>query len=116
MTTAFETRRAFAAPEVTESSEQSVGEAEGEHTRPRVFRTAPSLLGGWKWGSVSPWDHGSKPSGVSTAHRPPPTAVFQHVPTGIRMHDVHAGNFIRQKNGILIPIDVFFEGIPATPG
>ena len=29
------------------------------------------------------------------------------------MHDVHAGNFIRQKNGILIPIDVFFEGLPA---
>jgi hypothetical protein len=38
--------------------------------------------------------------------------VFEHVPTGIRMHDVHAGNFIRQKNGILIPIDVFFEGLP----
>jgi hypothetical protein len=48
--------------------------------------------------------------------KPPPTAVFQHVPTGIRMHDVHAGNFIRQKNGILIPIDVFFEGLPAPPG
>jgi hypothetical protein len=53
---------------------------------------------------------------IRSFHRPPPTAVFQHVPTGIRMHDVHAGNFIRQKNGILIPIDVFFEGIPATPG
>jgi hypothetical protein len=32
------------------------------------------------------------------------------------MHDVHAGNFIRKKNGILIPIDVFFEGLPAPPG
>ncbi len=32
------------------------------------------------------------------------------------MHDVHAGNFIRQKNGILIPIDVFFEGLPAGSG
>jgi hypothetical protein len=40
--------------------------------------------------------------------------VFEHAPTGIRMHDVHAGNFIRQKNGILIPIDVFFEGIPPS--
>jgi hypothetical protein len=40
--------------------------------------------------------------------------VFQHVPTGIRMHDVHAGNFIRQKNGNLAPIDVFFEGIPPS--
>lgn len=39
--------------------------------------------------------------------------VFEHTPTGIRMHDVHAGNFIRQKNGVLIPIDVFFEGLPA---
>jgi hypothetical protein len=37
--------------------------------------------------------------------------VFEHVPTGIRMHDVHAGNFIRQKNGILIPIDVFFQNL-----
>jgi hypothetical protein len=51
-----------------------------------------------------------------TDHRSPITAVFQHVPTGIRMHDVHDGNFIRQKNGILIPIDVFFEGLPAPPG
>jgi hypothetical protein len=31
------------------------------------------------------------------------------------MHDVHAGNFIRQKNGSLIPIDVFFEGLPDPP-
>jgi hypothetical protein len=37
--------------------------------------------------------------------------VFVHIPTGIRMHDVHAGNFIRQNNGSLIPIDVFFEGL-----
>jgi hypothetical protein len=41
--------------------------------------------------------------------------VFEHVPSGIRMHDVHAGNFIRQKNGVLIPIDVFFEGLPTPP-
>ncbi len=41
--------------------------------------------------------------------------VFEHAPSGIRMHDVHAGNFIRQKDGILIPIDVFFEGLPALP-
>jgi hypothetical protein len=41
--------------------------------------------------------------------------VFEHAATGIRMHDVHAGNFIRQRNGLLIPIDVFFEGIPPTP-
>jgi hypothetical protein len=51
---------------------------------------------------------------------PPPTAHRSlhnhHVPTGIRMHDVHAGNFIRQKNGILIPNDVFFEGLPTPPG
>ena len=40
--------------------------------------------------------------------------VFEHVPTGIRMHDVHAGNFIRQKNGNLIPIDVFFEGLSSA--
>ncbi len=37
--------------------------------------------------------------------------VFEHAATGIRMHDCHAGNFIRQKNGSLIPIDVFFEGL-----
>ncbi len=37
--------------------------------------------------------------------------VFEHIPTGIRMHDVHAGNFILQKNGTLIPIDVFFQGL-----
>lgn len=37
--------------------------------------------------------------------------VFVHIPTGIRMHDVHAGNFIRQNDGSLIPIDVFFEGL-----
>jgi hypothetical protein len=41
--------------------------------------------------------------------------VFEHVATGIRMHDVHAGNFIRRKTGDLIPIDVFFECIP-PPG
>lgn len=38
--------------------------------------------------------------------------VFEHSSSGIRMHDVHAGNFIRRRNGDLIPIDVFFEGIP----
>lgn len=37
--------------------------------------------------------------------------VFEHVPTGVRMHDVHAGNFIRQKNGMFVPIDVYFEGV-----
>lgn len=37
--------------------------------------------------------------------------VFEHTPSGVRMHDVHAGNFIRQKSGVLIPIDVFFEGL-----
>ncbi len=41
--------------------------------------------------------------------------VFEHAPSAIRMHDVHAGNFIRQKNGALIPIDVFFEGLPTAP-
>lgn len=40
--------------------------------------------------------------------------VFEHVATGTRMHGVHAGNFIRQKNGMLIPIDIFFEGLPAA--
>jgi hypothetical protein len=55
-------------------------------------------------------------SSPPTAHRSTITAVFQHIPTGIRIHDIHAGNFIRQKNGILIPIDVFFEGLPASPG
>ena len=40
---------------------------------------------------------------------------FEHTPSGVRMHDVHAGNFIRQKSGNLIPIDVFFEGLPAPP-
>ena len=39
--------------------------------------------------------------------------VFEHAASGIRMHDVHAGNFIRQKNGELVPIDVFFEGLPS---
>ena len=28
------------------------------------------------------------------------------------MHDVRSGNFIRQKNGNLIPIDAFFVGLP----
>jgi hypothetical protein len=41
--------------------------------------------------------------------------VFEHIPTGIRMHDVHAGNFIRQNNGSLLPIDVFFEGLSSEP-
>ena len=31
------------------------------------------------------------------------------------MHDVYAGNFIRQKNGSLIPIDVYFEDLPTCP-
>jgi len=53
--------------------------------------------------------HGWQPAGSLHNH-----LVFQHDPTGIRMHDVHAGNFIRQKNGNLIPIDVFFEGIPTS--
>lgn len=39
--------------------------------------------------------------------------VFEHAASGIRMHDVHAGNFIRQKNEELVPIDVFFEGLPS---
>lgn len=29
------------------------------------------------------------------------------------MHDAHAGNFIRRKDGDLIPIDIFFEGLPS---
>jgi hypothetical protein len=37
--------------------------------------------------------------------------VFEHALSGVRIHDVHAGNFIRQKNGSLIPIDIFFEGL-----
>ena len=37
--------------------------------------------------------------------------VFEHSATGIRMHDVHSGNFIRQRNGALVPIDVYFEGL-----
>ncbi|NQX00122.1 hypothetical protein HQ447_05635 [bacterium] len=40
--------------------------------------------------------------------------VFEHTLSGVRMHDVHAGNFIRQKSGALIPIDVFFEGLYPT--
>lgn len=54
---------------------------------------------------------GWRPAGSLQNH-----LVFQHSPSGIRMHHVHAGNFIRQKNGYLIPIDVFFEGLPASPG
>lgn len=49
---------------------------------------------------------GWHPAGTKHNH-----LVFEHASTGIRMHDVHAGNFIRQKNGALIPIDVFFEGL-----
>jgi hypothetical protein len=33
--------------------------------------------------------------------------LFEHAASVIRMHDVHAGNYIRQKNGSHIPIDVF---------
>ena len=40
----------------TESCGQSVGNCEGENTRPRVFRAAPTLPGGWKQGSVLRWD------------------------------------------------------------
>jgi len=45
---------------------------------------------------------------VKTEH---PHLVFEHGPTGIRMHDVHPANFIQTKDGHLVPIDVFFEGI-----
>jgi len=44
-----------------------------------------------------------------------PIAENQHISSGIRMHGIHAGNFIRQKNGSLIPIDIYFEGLPACP-
>ncbi len=54
---------------------------------------------------------------IGSFHRPLQNhLVFQHIPTGISMQHDHAGNFIRQKNGILIPSDVFFEGLPAPPG
>lgn len=52
---------------------------------------------------------GWHPSGAQHNH-----LVFEHAATGVRMHDGHAGNFIRQKNGVLIPIDVFFEGLRPT--
>lgn len=43
------TRRCAVVPSgVTESCGQSVGKADGEHTRPRVFRAAPSLPCGWR--------------------------------------------------------------------
>lgn len=41
--------------------------------------------------------------------------VFQCVPSGIRMHDVHSGNFIRKKNGSPKPIDVFIECVALSP-
>ena len=44
-----------------------------------------------------------------------PPASFL-IPSHLPFAYVHAGNLIRQKNGILIPIDVFFEGLPAPPG
>ena len=48
----------------TESGEHCVREADGEHTRRRVFRAAPPLPGGRSLGSVLCWDLGSKyPSG-----------------------------------------------------
>ena len=50
---------------------------------------------------------GWRPAGSQHNH-----LVFEHAASGIRIHDVHAGNFIRRKNGDLIPIDVFFENIP----
>jgi hypothetical protein len=31
--------------------------------------------------------------------------------SGVRIHDAHAGNFIKTKDGHIIPIDVFFEGL-----
>jgi len=37
---------------------EEVNVADGEHTRPRVFRAAPSLPGGWIQGSVSRRDLG----------------------------------------------------------
>jgi len=33
----------------------------------------------------------------------------------LRVHVDPYFNFIRQKSGVLIPIDVFFEGLPARP-
>jgi len=53
--------------------------------------------------------HGWRPAGSQHNH-----LVFEHAVSGIRIHDVHAGNFIRRKNGDLIPIDVFFESIPQS--
>ena len=51
-------------------------------------------------------EQGWHPAGTEHNH-----LVFEHALTGVRMHDVHAGNFILQKRGGLIPIDVFFEGL-----
>jgi hypothetical protein len=51
-------------------------------------------------------EQGWQPAGSKHNH-----LVFEHALSGVRMHDVHAGNFIHQKNGALIPIDVFFEGL-----
>lgn len=73
--------------------------------------------------TVQPYIEGSHPSQAELVDalkqqgwRPVPSPhhhlVFQHASSGIRMHDAHAGNFIRQSNSTLIPIDVFFEGIP----
>lgn len=73
--------------------------------------------------TVQPYIEGSHPTQAELVDelrqqgwRPVPSPhnhlVFLHAATGIRMHDVHSGNFIRQTNGLLIPIDVFFEGIP----
>lgn len=72
--------------------------------------------------SVQPYIEGAHPSqselvetlkqqGWQPAPSPHNHLVFLHAASGIRMHDVHSGNFIRQTNGILIPIDVFFEGM-----
>lgn len=72
--------------------------------------------------TVQPYIEGSHPTQAELVDelkmqgwRPVPSPhnhlVFLHAATGIRMHDVHAGNFIRQNKGLLIPIDVFFEGI-----
>ena len=40
-----------------------------------------------------------------------PHRYYQHGATGMKIHDLHAGNCIMTSHGIIIPIDVFFEGV-----
>ena len=111
----------------TESGGQSVGNCEGENTRPRVFRAAPTLPGGWKQGSVLRWDltssHPAVPAGFRRGRRKrhamaralPSNAARAAFSHHFQIHPDALGDLQKSRDRCLVLSKISIEGWHMEP-